>query len=252
MNKREVAVVTGATTGIGRAVVYELAKQGYDIAAFHHRPKTAYKGLAHTEKIVSGYGSRVVFVQCDVTKERSILRALDKVKKMYGRIDVLVNNAGILVSQPFQRLTIRNLRGHLETNLVGAVSMTRHALPLLQKSKGARVIFISSASAIEYTPKSQCFSYAVSKCALIGVTRGLASELAPRMRINCVVPAYIETDILTKGISKRELEIKKNRTRLKRFGTVEEIGKLIAYLVSPAASYITGQTVHINGGRYFA
>ena len=246
---RKVALVTGGTRGIGQGIAWALAHAGCDLVVNYK--ETSAEEVARLKDEADSLGISTLFVRADITKRVDIERMMQIVKESYGCIDILVNNAGILNKQPFRRLTEKNFDKHIATNLKGAVMVTRKAIPLLERSQKGKIIFVSSASAYSYTKKSEIFSYAVSKAGLMGVTRGLAIELAPKILVNCVAPAYIETDMLLRETSDAENEARKSRTLLGRFGKPEEVGKLVAYLASPDADFITGQTFHINGGRYF-
>ncbi|MBY0539210.1 SDR family oxidoreductase [Patescibacteria group bacterium] len=246
---RRVALITGGTRGIGQAIARSLARDGCDLVINYK--ETSKEEVDRLKDEADTCGVSALFIRADVTKRAAIERMVRIVKERHGRVDVLVNNAGILVKQPFRKLTEKNFDDHIATNLKGAVMVTRKVLPLLERAPKGKVIFVSSASAHNYTKESEIFSYAVSKAALGGVTRGLATELAPKILVNSVAPAYIETDMLLGEASDEENEARKSRTMLGRFGKSEEVGRLVSYLASSSADFITGQTFHINGGRYF-
>lgn len=246
---RKVALITGGARGIGQAIACALARDGYDIVV-NYIDITQEETSRLTDEADS-HGISMIFIQADVTDQAAIDTMIQTVTQQYGRIDVLVNNAGILAKQPFIELTEENFDAHIATNLKSVAMVARKALPLLEQAEKAKIILISSASAFGYSKESQLFSYAVSKAGLIGMTKGLATELGPKILVNCIAPAYIATDMLLAKASPEANEARKSRTVLGRFGRPEEIGGLVSYLVSTDAEYITGQVFHINGGRYF-
>ncbi|MBI2635308.1 MAG: SDR family oxidoreductase [Parcubacteria group bacterium] len=242
------ALITGASSGIGRAIALRLADDGFFVAINFKDKKTKRPALSLAGEL-KAKNTPCLLLQGDITKEKDIIRMVKLVKKTRGKLDVLINSAGINLTQNFASFKDRDFRSVLETNLFGATVLTRNFLPLLHGSASPRIIFVSSSN-VFIGSKSRT-AYVVSKSAIMGLARALTLELAPKVLVNTIVPGYINTNMLRRfgdGASSNKLE----KIPLKRFGKPEEVSSVVSFLCSNDASYITGQCIHVNGGLYFS
>jgi 3-oxoacyl-[acyl-carrier protein] reductase len=236
------ALVTGGGQGIGAATVRTLADDGFDVAvhAFHH-PREAEEESAQAR--ASGRESFVVLG--DLGTSAGVREVVDGVGKKWDALDVLVHNAGVYDRATFLETTDDDLLGCLRVNLVAPFALTRELLPLLRRSKAGRVVFVSSILA--FTGSANGAHYAAAKAGLLGLSRSLAKELAPGITVNTVAPGSIDTSILAGDSPERRAE-RARTIPLGRIGDANEVAEAIAFLASPGASYITGTTIHVNGG----
>jgi NAD(P)-dependent dehydrogenase (short-subunit alcohol dehydrogenase family) len=236
------ALVTGGSRGIGAATVQRLAAAGADVAVHAHRhPAEAEREAAAARAL----GRESWVVTGDLGTPAGVRSIADRVRAKWDSLDVLVQNAGIYERARFSRITDEALRATFELNVFGPFALTRELLPLLERSEHARVVFVSSVLA--FSGSTSGAHYASSKSALLGLARSLAKELAPRVTVNVVAPGSIDTAILAGDTPARRKE-RERTIPLARVGTAAEVAEAIAFLASPAASYITGTTIHVNGG----
>ena len=241
----QVALVTGGSSGIGAAVALQLAEAG---------AKVVITGR-HEERLraAAGKHARLHYVVADVAQAADVTRSLDDVRKRFGRLDALINNAGILEMAPLADASPEHVRRTWETNVLGLIATTRAALPLLRASKGA---IVNVATAIADQPFANMSVYCASKAAVLALTRSWAQELAPDgIRVNAVSPGPIETPMFSAeklGITPSLLDQLGSTVLglvpLKRFGKPEEVAEVIAFLASPAASYVSGAQYTVGGG----
>ena len=241
----QVALVTGGSTGIGAAVALQLAEAG---------AKVLITGRA--EATLRASASRhpgIGYVVADIARGDDVARSLEEVRKRFGRLDVLVNNAGILELVPLADASPEHVRRTWETNVLGLIETTRAALPLLRASKGN---IVNLATIVADQPFANMSVYCASKAAVLALTRSWAQELAAEgIRVNAVSPGPIETPMFTAeklGIGAPALEQLGSSVLglvpLKRFGKAEEVAQVITFLASPAASYVTGAQYTVGGG----
>jgi len=242
------ALITGAATGIGRATVLRLARDGFRVVV-NYKDSQTQKEVFSLAKILRQKDVEYLVIKADISKQERVKKMMDKIIKEFKSLDVVINNAGINQTQPFERLNLKDFDKVLETNLRGAILVTKYALPYLKKSPHPRIIFISSLNSFTGSPKRP--AYVVSKSGILGITKALALELAPKILVNAVAPGYINTEMLKK-FSSEPLNKKVKKIPLKRFGEPEEVANVISFLCSEDASYITGQCIHVNGGLFFA
>lgn len=243
------AIVTGASTGIGRATAIALAGAGADVAIHYG---TSRKEAEETATAVEAKGRRAVLVQGDFRDPAATGKSIDAAISSLGApIDILVNNAGSLIGRSsIEQMDAELWEEVIALNLSSVFFATRAALPHMRD--GGRIVNVSSVAA-RHGGGPGAFAYAAAKGGVMTLTRGLAKELAPRnIRVNTIAPGVIETPFHDKFSTPELLETFRKAIPLGRLGTPEECAGAVLYLVSPLASYVTGQTIDINGGQWFA
>ena len=238
-------LVTGSTRGIGRAIAEEFAKHGANVivsGTVKERAQEVAKELS--EK----YGVNTLGVGMDVSDPRSVEDAFREINAAFGGVDILVNNAGITRDTLFLRMKTEDWQKVLDVNLTGTFLVTKQVVRYMTKKRWGRIINISSV--VGFTGNVGQVNYATTKAGLIGFTKSLAKELAPRnVLVNAVAPGFIETD-MTENLKEEIKEEYRKQIPLGRFGKPEEVAKVVLFLASPMADYITGETIHVNGGMY--
>ncbi len=239
------ALVTGASRGIGAATARRLARDGMDIVVHYHEHRD---GAEATARVIREAGQEAILVQADLGEADQAEALADEALGAYDHLEAVVNNAGIYPRQPIEEISADQFESVLRVNTHSAFNVTRRLVPTLKQRGGGRVVNISSILAVYGS--SHGVHYTASKAALLGLTRAMARELAPHgIRVNAVCPGYIETDILAQDT--HEQRAKRNeRVPMGRVGQPEEIAGVVSFLVGPDASYITGQTLHVNGGLW--
>ncbi|MEV4702086.1 SDR family oxidoreductase [Actinoplanes sp. NPDC049316] len=238
-------LVTGGSRGIGRGIVLALARAGATVVTCYRSSGEAVDSL---ERELKNIGGDHRLVQADVSVPADVEQLIDVARTHLGRIDVLVNNAGVISHVPFAELPLEEWQRTLDNNLTGSFLVIQKALPLLPE--GASVITVGSRAAVAGIPLRA--HYTASKAGLIGLTRSLAKELGRRgIRVNLVAPGVIDTDEEGK-LSDEEraayAEKYQHMMALTRFGTPAEIAGAVLFLASSLSAYITGETIHVDGG----
>ncbi len=239
----KVAVITGATRGIGKQIALVLANQGYDVA-INYRGED--NDLVSVKKEVEEMGRKIYLRECDVSDYESCEEFIKDVIAEFGNIDVLVNNAGITKDGLFLRMKKEDFESVIDVNLIGTFNMTRNVIPYMIKAKKGRIVSI--ASVVGISGNAGQTNYSASKAGIIGFTKSLAKEVASRnITVNAVAPGFIKTpmtDVLKDEVKEEMLKL----IPLKRFGNPEDVANVVKFLVSEDSSYITGQVLHIDGG----
>lgn len=238
-----VALVTGASRGIGRAIAFALARQGATVVA-------ASRGdnARPVAEQIAAAGLRAEALTLDVTDDQSVGAAISGVLERHGRIDILVSNAGITRDQLLLRMKREDWDAVLATNLTAAFTMCQAALRPMLKQRSGRVIAISSV--VGQMGNAGQANYAASKAGLIGFCKSMAREVASRgITVNVVAPGLIETD-MTRGLTGTSREDWAERIPLGRLGSPEDVAHAVCFLASDEASYITGHVLAVNGGMY--
>lgn len=240
-----VALVTGGGRGIGKSVSLELAKRGAHVVVNYSRSSDAAEAV---KKEIENAGGSAETVGFDVSDSAAVDTALKAIIKEHGRLDVLVNNAGIALDNLLVRTKDDEWDKTLAVNLSGTFYCCRAVAKTMMKARSGRIINISSV--IGESGNAGQAAYSASKAALIGLTKSLAKELASRgVTVNCVTPGYIQTD-MTAGMGDDATGAILENIPLGRLGTSEDIADSVAFLASPSAGYITGQVLGVNGGMY--
>ncbi len=238
----QVAIVTGASQGIGRAIAVALGRCGAKVACI---ARNADK-LAETAAAVEAAGGAAAVYSCDVTSGESVQKVVDEVVEKWGRIHILVNNAGITRDTLVPRMSDDDWDSVINTNLRGSFLFTRAVTRPMMQARYGRIINISSVSGIMGNPGQA--NYAASKAGVIGMTRVVAKELASRkITVNAVAPGFIETE-MTEALGPMVLDEVKKRVPAKRLGHVDDIAGAVLFLASGSASYVTGQVLTVDGG----
>ena len=240
----KVALVTGASRGLGAAIATALAKAGYRVAA----TATTEAGVANIKANLSDYGDGHDAFVLDVKSTEVITDLMDTLKKEMASPLILVNNAGVTSDQLLMRMSDQDWDKVLDTNLKGCWRMAKACIrPMLRQGWG-RIINISSIVAVMGNPGQ--VNYAAAKAGLQGLTRALAREVAAKgVTVNCLAPGFIDTD-MTRGLTEQQRESLLANIPVGRMGYPHEVAAAVEYLASDAAGFITGETIHINGGMY--
>lgn len=238
-----VALITGASRGIGRAIALRLAKEGYAVAINYHQNE---KAAVSAGEVLTAFGKDGMLCRADVTRENAVREMVRAVEMRLGPIDLLVNNAGIAEQVLFTDLTAMQWKKMMDVHVNGAFYTSSAVLPSMIRRKSGCIINI--ASMWGQTGASCEVHYSTAKAALIGMTKALAKEVGPSgIRVNCVSPGAIETDMMA-GFSAEDKAAIAEETPLCRLGKPEEIAAAVAFLASDDASFITGQVLAPNGG----
>ena len=241
--KGKVAIVTGGARGIGRAIVMGFAKEGAHVA--FNFVKSEEKALS-LKKEVEALGVKALTFRQDVKDYGAIKIMVEGVKSTLGRLDIIVNNAGILRDKALMLMEEQDWEDVIATNLSGAFNLVRASIVTFMKQKSGNIINITSVAGIKGMPRQ--VNYSASKAGLIGLTKALAREVGPyNVRVNAIAPGYIDTDMVQDLKEDTKKEILEN-IPLKRFGRAEEVAKVATFLASDKAKYITGQVLTIDGG----
>jgi 3-oxoacyl-[acyl-carrier protein] reductase len=242
MTEKRLAVVTGAARGIGRAIVLELLKQGRIVAGIDVNPEQ----LAELEKVVKEAGFECITRCVDITNTEQFSAVLEALAEENNGIGILVNNAGITRDNLILRMSDEDFDKVIAVNLRAAFVATRTAAKTMLRNKFGRIISLSSVSGVIGNPGQA--NYAASKAGLIGLTKTVARELASKnITANCIAPGFIVTE-MTNKLPDMVKEAALKLIPLRRFGTVEDIAKAVAFLTSEDGGYITGQVLCVDGG----
>lgn len=238
-----IAVVTGASGGIGAEIAKRLAQDGFSVALIYNR--NAEKAQKTADEITLSGGSAKTY-KCDVRDSSEITSAIEAIERDFGEISVLVNNAGISEQKLLTDITDSDWENMISTNLSGAFYLCRAVLPYFVHRKSGRIINISSMWG--ETGGSCEVHYSAAKAGLIGLTKALAKEVAPSgITVNAVSPGVINTEMVTK-LGKDTVDMLREEIPVMRLGTPEDVANAVSFLADDRASYITGQVLSVNGG----
>ncbi|MGH7196626.1 MAG: SDR family oxidoreductase [Candidatus Saccharimonadales bacterium] len=238
----KVALITGGDSGIGRAVAIAFAKEGADILISY---LDEHEDAAKTRKLVEKEGSRCTAIAGDIGSESVCCTLVEQTIKEYGRLDILINNAGEQHPQnTIEKISAEQLERTFRTNIFAMFYLVKAALPHLKEGS----TIINNASVVAYKGHPALLDYAATKGAIIAFTRSLALQLAPKIRVNAVAPGPIWTPLIPSTFPPPRVEDFGKDTPLGRAGEPEEVAMAFLFLASDDSSYITGQTIHVNGG----
>ena len=243
MEENKTVLVTGGSRGIGKEIALKFAKQGYDVIINYVSDKTDTEEL---KKELEANGGKALIVKADVTNPEQIENLVKTAIETFGKIDVLVNNAGITKDNLLMRMSEEEFDKVIEVNLKGTYLMTKAVTKYMMKKRQGSIINLSSVVGVTGNA-GQC-NYAATKAGIIGFTKSVAKELASRnIRANAIAPGFIATD-MTDVLSDEIKETIQNQIPLKRMGNAKEVAELAYFLGSEQSSYITGQVIHVDGG----
>jgi len=249
-DKRTV-VISGGSRGIGRAICIALAGAGTQIRFNYFNPAdpdAEASAAAQTEKLVADAGGSAVGISTDVASEDDVSEFFKKILQETGRVDILINNAGITKDGLIVRMKSEDWDDVMKINLKGAFLCTKLAAKAMMKQRYGRIINVASVVGVIGNPGQA--NYVASKAGIIGLTKAAAKELAPRnITVNAVAPGFIETD-MTASLSDKVKEAMLAQIPLGRSGKPEDVAAVVAFLVSESAAYLTGQVIHVSGGMY--
>src|SRR6202051_147144 len=244
---RPVALITGAATGIGRAAAVALAEAGYDVAINYSRSE---KAARETAALAQAKGAKTLLYQCDVSDDPSVRKMLAAVEQEFGRLDALVNNAGITSNvKPgdFEAMTAEEWDRVFAVNVRGMFQVTRAAAPLLKAARGS---VVNTASIVGLRPGTHPLPYAASKAAVVSLTKLLSLNLAPDVRVNAVAPGWMEGDWMKRMLADRYDDLMARRaksTPLRRCATAEDVAEVIVNLIT-SNRLVNGEVVVVDGG----
>ncbi len=241
--ENKTALISGATRGIGRSIAVELASAGANISFNFLKSK---KDAGDLEKEITSMGVNAKSFQLDIRDYSAVKSWADNTRELFGGIDIVVNNAGVIKDKALALMEPNDWKEVMNTNLEGTFNLARAAIVTFIKQRSGVIVNISSVSGI--MGMSRQTNYAASKAGVIGFTKSLAKEVAPyNIRVNAVAPGFIETDMLKVLKEEYKSQIIKH-IPLSRLGRPEEVARIVKFLISDDASYITGQTIVIDGG----
>lgn len=241
---KKTVLITGGSRGIGKETSIEFAKNGYNVVINYVSDEKS--ALSLKEELEEKYDSDVMLCKCDVSNEIDIKKMVSDVINYYGKIDVLINNAAIALDCVFEDKKVSDFKKVLDVNLIGPFTLSREVGKNMLEHKSGVIINVSSTNAID-TYYEYGLDYDASKAALISLTHNLSKYLAPYVRVNAVAPGWVNTD-MNKNLDEDYIKEEEKNIYLKRFAEAKEIAKVIYFLASDNASYITNEVIRVDGG----
>lgn len=246
MFQNKVALITGASRGIGSSIAIKLAKQKCDVIIHYNN---SYEEALKTKEECEKYQVKTLLVKADLANEEEIKNMIEDIKSHFDKIDILVNNAGIAIDTLFDEKNKENFMKTLEVNLVGTFLVSKYVSEIMLKNKYGKIVNISSTNGIDkYFP--MCLDYDASKAGIISLTHNLSLQLAPYINVNCVAPGWIGTENELKDIDAEYQKLEEEKIFVKRIGTPEEVANVVSFLVSDEASYVNNAVIRVDGGTY--
>ena len=244
INNGKVALVTGSSFGVGRATVTEFARYGYNVIINY--VKGEKEAVALKKELEEKYPITAMAFQADVSDENQVEAMMHAIGQKFGKIDALVNNAGIVYDRSFDEISVDEFKQVMNVNILGAFIVAKAAEPYLRKSEQASIVNVSSTNGSK-TVSPECLDYNIAKIGLQSLTRDLAFQFKSYIRVNAVAPGWVDTR-MNANLPKEYIEKEIEKIYLKRFATPEEIAHVIYFLCSDQASYINGAVLTVDGG----
>lgn len=242
---RKVVLITGSSRGIGRSTAIKYAQNNYNVVINYNNSYDKARDLA--DYLVSAYGIEVMIVKADISNEVEVKDMVDKAISKFGNIDVLVNNASIAIDSDFICKDSNSFNEILNTNLVGTFLVSKEVSKYMKDNGSGVIINVSSTNGID-SMYVESLEYDASKAGVISLTHNLAEYLKPYVRVNCVCPGWVNTD-MNKDLDSSYIEEENKRIMLNRFAEPEEIANVIYFLATDEASYINNSIIKVDGGR---
>ncbi|MDD5022582.1 MAG: SDR family NAD(P)-dependent oxidoreductase [Candidatus ainarchaeum sp.] len=242
--KGKTAIITGSDRGIGKGIAIVLAKAGANIVITSRHKEKCEKTASEIEKL----GVKTLAIECDVAKEEDVKQLVENTVKKFGKLDIMVNNAGVLLQKPTEEVEQNEWNRIIDINLKGIFLGTKYALKQMKKQKNGNIVNIASIAALKGYP--QLSVYCASKGGIVSFTKSVAIEFASQgIRINAILPGAIESDMTKTGPNpEKTLEMYKKQIPIGSIGKPEDIGYGVLYLVSEESKYVTGHSLAIDGG----
>jgi len=242
----KVALVTGSSRGLGRAIVVELAKCGYDVVINYNNSESRAKEV---NEEVKKYGVKSLVIKCDISNEEEVKNMVNQTIDEFGKIDVLVNNAAVCIDSLYQDKTVDNFKKTLDTNVIGTFLVSKYVGDIMYENKYGKIVNVSSTNGINtYFP--MCLDYDASKASIISLTHNLAMQYAPYVNVNAVAPGFIATETEINNMDEEFIKSEEEKIFLRRMGKEEEVAKVVKFLVSDDSSYINSEVIRVDGGMY--
>ena len=241
--KDKVVLITGASRGLGANIGKEFSKLGANIIINYNNSKESAEQLK--QELEQRYNNKILTIKADISNEEEVKNMVKQTQEVFGKVDILINNASIAIDTILENKTKENFMRILEVNLVGTFLVSKEVSSIMT-SINPSIINISSTNGID-TEYVESLDYDASKAGVISLTKNLAKAYGPKIRVNAVAPGWIETD-MTKELSSEFRKQEEDKIIMERFAKPEEIAKVVVFLASDDASYITGTTVRLDGG----
>lgn len=241
---RKTVLITGASRGIGAACALEFAKNDYDVIINYLSNSEKAENLK--KEIETNYNVRVLTIKADISNEEEVKNMVDKIITEFNHIDVLVNNAGIAIDTLFSDKTVENFRKTIDVNLIGTFLVSKYVGKYMLNNKKGSIINISSTNGID-TVYPESIDYDASKAGVISLTKNLAIEYAPYIRVNTVAPGWVLTE-MNKELDSEFIKEETKKILLERFAEVSEIAKVVVFLASDDSKYINSEVIRVDGG----
>lgn len=239
---KKVVLVTGSARGIGKATIIKFASEGYNVVINYNKSASAADELK--EYVEKEFNNKALAIKADVSNELEVKNMIEQIINVFGRIDAVVNNAGIVFDRDFESITVEEFKRTLEVNVIGAFIVSREASKYMKK--GSTIVNVSSTNGTK-TISPECLDYNVSKIGLQSLTRDLSYQFKPNIRVNAVAIGWADTD-MNKELPQEYIDDENSKIYLKRFAIPEEIAKTIYYLSSDESSYVNSEILVIDGG----
>lgn len=241
---KKVVLVTGASRGIGRSTILEFAKKGYDVVINYLSSED--KAFELKKEVEEKYSIKALTIKADVSNEEEVKSMVEQIISEFGHIDCLVNNAGIAIDTIFEDKTKENFMKILDTNLIGPFLLSKEVGKYMLEQKQGSIINVSSTNGID-TIYPESLDYDASKAGIISLTKNLAHQFAPYIRVNSVAPGWVLTD-MNKELDEEFIKKEQEKILLNHFADPSEIAKVIVFLASSDASYINSEVIRVDGG----